>query len=320
MSYYRLEPGESAAVSGTGSSGRQAKVNTLNEVALCHKRIAADGIYLHAVTAGKGPPVILLHGFPENWLSWRRQIPVLVAAGFSVLAPDLRGYNLSDRPADQSAYRLEHLVKDVAALVRSTGHPRSHIVGHDWGGVIAWAFATQYPQLVDKLIVLNAPHLKIYFNKVRYPGQMLRSWYVLFFLMPRLPEFILSAQNYGALRNMFKRLPASKNAFSAEDTEQYIHALASPGALTAALNYYRANINPAVIQGFADAMPIEAQTLVIWGELDPALGIELLDGLDKVAPHVRIRRIPDSSHWVQNEAPAEVNRLLVDFLQSPRCI
>lgn len=292
----------------------------MKEVALCHKRIAADGVYLHVVTAGKGPPVILLHGFPENWLSWRRQIPVLVAAGFSVLAPDLRGYNLSDRPAGRSAYRLEHLVRDVAALVRASGHPRSHIVGHDWGGVIAWAFAGQYPQLVDKLIILNAPHLKIYFNKVRHPRQMLRSWYVVFFLMPRLPEFILSAKNYRAVRNMFKRLPVWKKAFSDEDTEQYINALASPGALTAALNYYRANINPTAMRRFADAMPIKAETLVIWGELDPALGVELLDGLNEVVPHVCVRRIPDSSHWVQNEAPAEVNRMLVDFLQNPRCI
>jgi len=294
--------------------------NAVKEAALRHQRIAADGIHLHVVAAGKGPPVILLHGFPENWHSWRKQIPVLAAEGFSVLAPDLRGYNLSDRPADQSAYRLEHLVRDVAALVRATGHPRSHIIGHDWGGVIAWAFAAQYPQLVDKLVVLNAPHLKIYFKKVRYPRQMLRSWYVLFFLMPRLPEFVLSAKNYRAVRNMFKRLPACEKAFSDEDIEQYIHALASPGALTAALNYYRANINPATMRRFAHAMPIKARTLVIWGELDPALGVELLDGLDEVAPHVCIRRIPDSSHWVQNEVPAEVNRMLVDFLQIPRCI
>ena len=185
----------------------------MKEAALRHQRIAADGIHLHVVAAGKGPPVILLHGFPENWHSWRKQIPVLAAAGFSVLAPDLRGYNLSDRPADQSAYRLEHLVRDVAALVRATGHPRSHIIGHDWGGVIAWAFAGQYPQLVDKLVVLNAPHLKIYFKKVRYPRQMLRSWYVLFFLMPRLPEFVLSAKNYRAVRKMFKRLPACEKGF-----------------------------------------------------------------------------------------------------------
>jgi pimeloyl-ACP methyl ester carboxylesterase len=294
--------------------------NAVKETALRHQRIAADGIQLHVVAAGKGPPVILLHGFPENWHSWRKQIPVLVAAGFSVLAPDLRGYNLSDRPAAQSAYRLEHLVRDVAALVRATGHPRSHIIGHDWGGVIAWAFAGQYPELVDKLVVLNAPHLKIYFKKVRYPRQMLRSWYVLFFLMPRLPEFVLSAKNYRAVREMFRRSPASKKAFSDEDTEQYIQALASPGALTAALNYYRANIRPADMRRFVDTMPIKAETLVIWGELDPALGIELLDGLDEVAPNVCIHRVAQSSHWVQNEAPAEVNRMLVNFLKNRKRI
>lgn len=197
----------------------------------------------------------------------------------------------------------------------ATGHPCSHIIGHDWGGVIAWAFAGQYPQLVDKLVVLNAPHLKIYFKKVRCPRQMLRSWYVLFFLMPRLPEFLLSAKNYRAVREIFRRSPAFKKAFSDEDTEQYIQALASPGALTAALNYYRANVTLATMDESANAVPIEAETLVIWGELDPALGIELLDGLDEVASRVCVRRIPDSSHWVQNEAPAEVNRMLVDFLR-----
>jgi epoxide hydrolase 4 len=288
----------------------------LKEVEFHHEHIAADGVQLHVVIAGKGPPVILLHGFPENWRSWQRQIPALATAGFSVLVPDLRGYNLSGRPKDKNAYRLEHLVRDVAALVHSTGYPKSHIVGHDWGGVIAWSFSGQYPQLVDKLIILNAPHLKIYFQKVRYPRQMLRSWYVLFFLLRRLPELVLSAKNYRRLREIFERGPERKMAFSQEDIEQYIRALASPGALTAALNYYRANVTLATMKQSANAMPIEAETLVIWGERDPALGIELLDGLDKVAPRVCVRRIPDSSHWVQNEAPAEVNRLLINFLRN----
>ncbi|MEO8997338.1 MAG: alpha/beta hydrolase, partial [Nitrosospira sp.] len=273
------------------------------------------GIDLHVVVAGKGPAVILLHGFPENWRSWLHQIPVLSAAGFSVFTPDMRGYNLSGRPKERDAYKLARLVADVAALVHATGYPRAHIVGHDWGGIIAWSFASRHPEMVDKLVILNAPHLKIYLEKVRHLPQMLKSWYVLFFLMPRLPELALSANNYRAIRDMFQLRPARRGAFGDRDIERYIDALSQPGALTAALNYYRANVTGETLRKFAQDARINAETLVIWGELDPALGLELLDGLNDVAPHVRIYRIPDSSHWVQNEAPAEVNQALVDFLK-----
>jgi pimeloyl-ACP methyl ester carboxylesterase len=286
----------------------------MEEVELHHERMAGDGIDLHVVVAGKGPPVILLHGFPENWRSWLQQIPALAAAGFSVLAPDMRGYNLSGRPPEREAYKLDHLVADVAALVRASGYARAHIVGHDWGGIIAWSFADRYPQLVDKLVILNAPHPKIYLEKVWHPPQMLRSWYVVFFLLPRLPELVLSANDYQAIRDMFGLRPAKRGAFSKRDIEHYVEALSRPGALTAALNYYRANVPGDTLRKFAHG-PINAETLVIWGELDPALGLELLDGLSHVAPHVRVYRIPDASHWVQNEVPAEVNQVLVDFLK-----
>jgi pimeloyl-ACP methyl ester carboxylesterase len=285
-----------------------------NERAIRHERLAGDGVRLHVATAGKGPPVILLHGFPENWRSWRRQIPALAASGFSVYVPDLRGYNLSDRPPRRNDYQLDHLVADVVALIHATGHPRVHLAGHDWGGVIAWGVAGKYPQLVDKLVIFNAPHLDIYLKKVRYPLQMLRSWYVLFFLLPRLPELVLSAENYSAVRHMFEQGPARKAAFSSSDVNEYIHALSQPGALTAGLNYYRANLSVSVLRRFARMRPVDAETLVIWGDRDPALGTELLEGLEDVVPRLRIHRIPDSSHWVQNEAPVEVNRVFVDFL------
>ncbi|MGH9330715.1 MAG: alpha/beta fold hydrolase, partial [Vicinamibacterales bacterium] len=207
-----------------------------------HERVKADGLELHVAAAGEGPPVVLLHGFPENWRSWRRQFDPLVRAGFSVWAPDLRGYNLSDRPAARDAYHLRHLVADVAAIVRATGHRRAHIGGHDWGGVVAWTFAGHHPELVDKLVIFNAPHAKIYFEKVRRPPQMLRSWYVLFFLLPGLPERVMSARNFAAVRDMFKRQPARRGAFSDYDIDQYVEALSFPGALTAGLNYYRANL------------------------------------------------------------------------------
>jgi epoxide hydrolase 4 len=279
------------------------------------ERIAGDGVDLHVVTAGTGPPVILLHGFPENWHSWRHQIPELAAAGFSAWAPDLRGYNLSGRPAEQGAYRLQHLVADVVALVNATGHRRAHIVGHDWGGIIAWSLAQRYPELVDKLIILNAPHMKVYLEKVKHPRQMLRSWYVLFFLLPRLPELVLSANSFGTIRRMFRSGPANKAAFSNQDIEGYIGALSQPGALTAALNFYRANLTMANAHRFAHPEPVNAETLVIWGERDPALGVELLDGLHEIVPRVKIHKISCASHWVQNEAPQEVNHALISFLK-----
>ena len=288
----------------------------MEEIELRHERVTGDGVDLHVVTAGVGPPVILLHGFPENWRSWHRQIPMLVAAGFSVWAPDMRGYNLSGRPPEQNAYQLDHLVADVAALVRATGFPRAHIVGHDWGGIIAWTFADKHPELVDRLVILNAPHLKLYFQEVRHPRQMIKSWYMLFFLLPRLPELALSSNNFKAVRDMFKLRPAKSGAFSDKDIEMYIEALSQPGALTAALNYYRANLTIANMRKIKFSAPINAETLVIWGELDPALGIQLLEGLERVAPRLHVHRIRDSSHWVQNEAPEEINKVLTDFLSN----
>ncbi|SCX94528.1 Pimeloyl-ACP methyl ester carboxylesterase [Nitrosospira sp. Nsp13] len=293
-----------------------ARGSTLEEIELRHERVTGDGIDLHVVMAGEGPPVILLHGFPENWRSWQRQIPALAAAGFSVWVPDMRGYNLSGRPSEQNAYQLDHLVADVAALVRATGYPRAHIVGHDWGGIIAWTFADKHPELVDRLVILNAPHLKIYAQEVRHPRQMFKSWYMLFFLLPRLPELALSANDFKAVRDMFKLRPTQKGAFSDKDIEAYIEALSQPGALTAALNYYRANLTIANMRKIAFSTPINAETLVIWGELDPALGIQLLEGLERVAPRLRVHRIRDSSHWIQNESPDEVNRIMIDFLSN----
>jgi pimeloyl-ACP methyl ester carboxylesterase len=291
------------------------KEDAVDRVELRHERIKADGVELHVARGGEGPPVILLHGFPETWHSWHRQIAALADAGFSVLAPDMRGYNLSDRPAPCRAYHLRHLVADVVALVRATGHPRAHIAGHDWGGIVAWTFAGEHPELLDKLVILNAPHPRIYFEKVRRPPQMFRSWYVLFFQLPALPEYALSARNFRAVRDMFKRYPARTGAFSDEDIEQYVEALSRPGALTAGLNYYRANLTSDAREMACSAVS-GAETLVIWGELDPALGVELLEGLDRVAPRVRVHRISDASHWVQNEAPDEVNRVLTEFLRS----
>ena len=282
---------------------------------LRHERVESrGGIALHVVRAGEGPLVVLLHGFPEHWISWRRQIEALVAAGFSVAAPDLRGYNLSDRPANRDAYQLRFLVDDVAAVVRAAGHSRAHVVGHDWGGIIAWTFACTCPGLLHKLVIMNAPHMRLYLEKARRPPQLFRTWYVIFFHLPALPERLLSAGDFAAIRRMFRELPARRGAFSEEDIEAYVAALRQPGALTAGLNYYRALRTPGGLE-LARCARTDAETLVIWGEKDPALGLDLLRGLERVAPRVRIHRLPGVGHWVQAEAPDEVNRALVEFLR-----
>jgi epoxide hydrolase 4 len=278
-----------------------------------HDRVHADGVTLHVARAGDGPAVVLLHGFPENWRSWRKQISPLVAAGFSVWAPDLRGYNLSERPTARGAYHLRHLVADVSALVRATGSEAAHIVGHDWGGIIGWAFAGRHPEQTRRLVVMNAPHMRPYLATVWRSQQSLRSWYVLFFQLPSLPERVLSAGRFRLIRELFRRTPARHGTFSEDDIDLYVAALARPGALTAALAYYRDNLRGDGLRQAASAS-IGAETLVIWGDRDPALSTLLLNGLERVVPRLSIHRIPDAGHWVQNEAPDEVNRVLVDFL------
>jgi pimeloyl-ACP methyl ester carboxylesterase len=198
--------------------------------------------------------------------------------------------------------------------VRATGQKDAHIVGHDWGGVIAWTFAGVHPELTRKLVVLNAPHMRIYLRRVHRLPQMLRSWYVLFFQVRWIAERALAANNFRAVRSIFRHMPARRGTFSAAEINQYIDALSEPGALTAALNYYRANFRRDPLE-LASSAHVAAETLVIWGEKDPALSLELLRGLEEVAPQLQVQRIPNAGHWVQREAPAEVNRLVLAFLR-----
>lgn len=278
-----------------------------------HTYIPGDGLRICTAVTGDGPPVVLLHGFPENAHSWRHQVPPLVAAGYSTWVPNLRGYPPSDVSPHRSDYHLHHLVNDVAAIVAATAYPRASIVGHDWGGLIAWTFAGLYPSLLDKLVILNAPHMDIYLSKVWRTSQLFRSTYIGFFQLPLLPEQILSARNFFMIRHMFKFLPARWGTFTDEDIAQYVEGLSQPGALKAALDYYRANMASGGID-LARTARTDAPVLVVWGQRDPALGTFLLEGLERYAPRVRIHCIPQAGHWVQNEAPEEVNRALLAFL------
>lgn len=286
-------------------------------VSLTYRNVSgANGVRLSVGHAGEGPPVVLLHGFPENSTSWRHQIPPLVKAGYTVHVPDLRGYGQSDKPASLDAYQLSKLVDDIAAIACSTGHPRIHLVGHDWGGVIAWAFASSHFDLLDRLVILNAPHSTLYGRQLWRSSQLFKSWYVLFFQIPALPERLIAARDYRVLREMFRRTPAQSRPFSETEIEGYVASFRQPGALTAALNYYRANLHSL---GTVKSAPlIEAPTLVLWGERDPALSPTLLNDIPTVAPKAQIVRFPDVGHWIQNEAPDAVNTALLDFLSASK--
>jgi pimeloyl-ACP methyl ester carboxylesterase len=286
------------------------------ESPLRHADVNVNGVRLHVVEAGDGPPVVLLHGFPEFWYSWRHQIHALAAAGFRAVAPDQRGYNRSDKPQDVSSYRIDHLVEDVAALIRHLGAERAAVVGHDWGGVVAWKLAIARPELVERLVILNAPHPAAMRRELRGLGQLMRSWYVFFFQLPRLPEWFLRRNDFAVIRRTMRREPVRRGAFSPEDVRRYVEAFSVPGALTAALNWYRAALRypsrPA-----DDERPIRVPTLLIWGERDRYLGPDLSRGLGRWVKDLRVERF-DASHWVQADEPDRVNRLMLDFLRGPR--
>ena len=284
-----------------------------SEAGWTHREAVVNNVRLHWVEAGSGPPVLLLHGFPEFWWEWRHQIPALAQGGFRAVAPDLRGYNLSEKPRGVGAYRIQNLVNDVAALIRTLGVERAHVVGHDWGGLVAWWLAMTQPERVHKLAIINAPHPRAFRREIRTPDQMMRSWYAAAFQVPVLPEAAFRANGFALLERIFRATSVRPGAFTDDDLRRYREAAARPGAITAMINYYRAAArypNPPV-------SVIPHPTLLIWGENDQALTLRLTEGLEPWVPGIRVERIPGVSHWVPAEAPARVNELLAGFLSVP---
>ena len=290
---------------------------TLRRVELAHRFADLGDVRLHYVEAGEGPLVLLLHGFPQFWYEWRHQIPALVEAGFRVVAPDMRGYNLSDKPPGVRAYRLELLARDVERLILACGERTAAVVGHDWGAIVAWIVAMRHPARVGRLAILNVPHPARFLEGLLSPMQLLRSSYMFFFQVPRFPEEVIRAGDFALLRSVLGRDPVQGEAFAAEDIERYIEAMAQPGALTATLNYYRALLrNPGETRALLQR--VEAPVLVIWGERDRFLSRRLAEPPHLWVPNlVRVKRLPDASHWVAEDRPLEVNTLLLDFLRSP---
>jgi pimeloyl-ACP methyl ester carboxylesterase len=280
---------------------------------ITHRLVDLPDLRLHCAELGEGPLVLLLHGFPECWVSWRNQLPALANAGFHAVAPDLRGYGRSDKPQGLDAYRIEVLARDVARLVEALGATRAHVVGHDWGGAVAWFFAMWHPERLDRLTILNAPHPARFSRALKRPRQFLRSSYMLLFQVPVLPELLLRGGNFLLLRRLFRHDPARRGAYSEEDIEQIVAAAREPGALRGMLAWYRAMMQRPTHTRWKT---IERPVQVIWGEKDRYLGREIAEPAREWVPNLRFTAIAAASHWVQADAAETVNRLLIDFLRA----
>jgi pimeloyl-ACP methyl ester carboxylesterase len=276
--------------------------------------VETDEIRLHVRTAGPedGPPVVLLHGFPEFWYGWRHQIEPLSEAGYRVLVPDCRGYNLSDRPAEASAYGVETLAGDVAELLDAAGHESARIVGHDWGAMVAWVLAGTASDRVERLGILNVPHPAAFAETLREERrQILRSWYAGIFRLPRLPEAALRARNFGLLARALTET-SRPGTFSERDIERYRTAWGRDGALTGMLNWYRAN---GLRSGLFDRDDrIAPETLILWGARDAALVRENAERSLAFCERGELTVFEDATHWLHHERPEAVADRLVAFL------
>jgi pimeloyl-ACP methyl ester carboxylesterase len=293
--------------------------SALEHAALRHDYAQIGDVRLHYAECGSSNDclVILLHGFPEFWYSWRHQLPVL-GKRYHVVAPDMRGYNLSDKPPRIEDYRIEFLVGDVLGLIKHFGKTQAAIVAHDWGAGVAWAAAQRHPEAVWKLAALQVP-LPAAWRENISSRQFLSSWYMFFFQLPRVPEWWASRNDFARVEKMYRETIVRPGAFSEEDIALYKDALRQPGALSSAINYYRANVFRSLLRGGvetpSEAGRIRVPTLFIYGERDIAVIPSTVRELGRFidAPYHELR-IPDCGHWVQNEAVDEVNNALLEFL------
>jgi len=283
--------------------------------------IETNGIRLHAVSAGpqEGDVVILLHGFPDFWRGWINQIVPLAQAGFRVVVPDQRGYNLSDKPKGVRAYDLDALAGDVLGIIRSTGRSKAHLVGHNWGAAVAWHTAIQYPEMIDKLVILNVPHPDIMQQTLMGSfSQLRKSWYMFYFQIPWLPETSISWNNFA---NGVSALQYSGKAttFSDVDIAAYRAAWSQPGAMTGMINWYRAVFRRSLGSGLnaqrLQPRPVPVPTLVLWGKDDIALSLEMAQPSLELCAEGKLVIFDDASHWVQRDCAAQVNQEIITFLR-----
>ena len=286
------------------------------------KFATVNGIKLHYVTAGRGKLILFVHGFPEFWAAWWAQLAEF-SKDYQAVALDMRGYNFSDKPADVKDYRPKQLVADLVGLIKALGHERAIVVAHDWGGAVAWNLAAQHPEVVEKLVIINAPHPVCFMRDLqRSKAQQDASQYMNMFRTPEA-ERILSENDFAHLLKLMSGWKAGAGPLDANEVALYKAAWSQPGTLTGGLNYYRASpLHPPSETGDSDKplvldpepFKVKVPTLVIWGDRDRALLISVLDGLDEFVADLRIEHIPESSHWVVHEAPERVNELIRSFI------
>ena len=278
--------------------------------------VDSAGVKIHVVEQGPedGPPVLFLHGFPEFWWSWRHQLEACAAEGYRAVAMDLRGFGDSDKPDDVGAYALANSFGDVTAVVTSLGG-RVALVAHDWGGALGWAFTALSPDSVERLVVMNLPHPNTYSGVAHQLPQLQASWYMFFFQFEGVAEEVLSRNGYELLKEWFYDTASVK--LSDDDLARYVEVFSRPGALTAGLNWYRANVPPAsyLSERRLELPAIRCPSMLLWGLDDAYLTFDLgrRSGEHVEGPFV-LHALADTGHWIQQERPDEVNRLLLDFL------
>ena len=278
--------------------------------------VATNGVRLHIEAAGPedGPLVVLLHGFPESWAGWLEQIGPLARSGLRVVAPDQRGYNLSDKPTGIAAYRLDELAQDVLGLINAAGVNKCYLVGHDWGAAVAWWVALRYPERLHKLAILNVPHPAVLKRTVFTSlSQLRRSWYMFFFQIPFLSEAILRNQDWAAVVRMLQA-GSQPGSFTAEDLDKYRQAWWRKGAFTSMLNWYRAAIQMSPDMG--GDLRIRVPTLMLWGTQDIALGREMAQPSLDLCDMGKLIFFEEASHWVQLDEAQAVNHHLLEFFSS----
>jgi len=271
------------------------------------KYIPTNGIKLHTALAGpeSGEPVILLHGFPEAWFGWEKQITALAEAGFRVIAPDQRGYNLSDKPAGVESYQVKSLVKDIIGLAKALDLDSFHLAGHDWGAMVAWSLASIVPRRIKRLVIANVPHPEVFSSYLRsHPSQMLKSWYMFFFQLPGIPEGFVKSSNWNFL------VSALPGYWGEDQYSRYREAWSQPGAITAMINWYRASLGRS--RGSVKPALVEPETLIIWGKKDPHLSWQMAGLSLELCRQGELVYLEDASHWVQHDKAAQVSDLLID--------
>jgi pimeloyl-ACP methyl ester carboxylesterase len=273
--------------------------------------ISTNGIYLNTALAGPedGQPVITLHGFPEAWFGWEHQIQDLAEAGFRVIAPDQRGYNLSDKPEGIDSYQVENLVNDILGLADGLGLEHFHLAGHDWGAMVAWNLALKSPDRVKRLVIANVPHPAVFSDYLRtHPAQMLKSWYAGFFQLPHLPELFSRAGNW---RFLIRAMPEH---FSPDQQDRYRKAWSQPGAIRGMINWYRAAFQ--LSKTNQSDQIIKAPTLIIWGKQDPHLSHQMAPLSLEYCQQGDLVMLENATHWVQHDQPELVNKLMIDHFSS----